>query len=678
MAPLLEIRDLTVEFPTRRGVLRALDSVSLQVAPGEILGLVGESGAGKSMTGLATIGLLDPPGRISSGQVILQGQRIDNLSDSELQKIRGRRIGAIFQDPLTALNPLYTVGRQLTETIQRHLNLTTNQALTRAIDLLKETGIPAAEERIHQYPHQFSGGMRQRVVIALALCAEPALVIADEPTTALDVSIQAQIIRLLKAACHQRGAGVMLITHDLGVIAETCDRLAVMYAGRVIEQGPVADVIHQPSHPYTAGLMAAIPTLRRHEKRLKFIPGNMPRLDAHPSGCAFHPRCAAANQQCVDDRPGLLSISTTRSVACWRIGQIPLVDGDDSGNQGPEPTRPEGTYPLVSARAVGRTFDVSPPWLTRVISGSSRRLLHAVIDAHFEIRRGETFALVGESGCGKSTLARLLVGLDDPSNGSISFDQKSLHQTLATGDAKNLRRRIQMIFQDPYSSLNPRWSVHDIIAEPLYEHGLIQDAEEARKRVEELLVAVGLSAKDQQNYPHQFSGGQRQRISIARALATNPEFLVCDEPTSALDVSVQAQVLNLMRDLQRERGLTYVLISHNLAVVRHFSNRVAVMYLGRIVEQGDTDQVFHQPRHPYTRLLIESIPRLEPDAPERAVLQGEVPNPLSPPTGCVFHPRCPHANARCRTELPTLREVDDRIIACHAVEESRLSYPAAS
>ncbi len=671
MAQLLEIRDLVVEFPTRHGVLRALDSVSLQIAPGEILGIVGESGAGKSMTGLATIGLLDAPGRITAGEVILQGQRIDHLSEAELQQIRGRRIGAIFQDPLTALNPLYTVGRQLTETIQRHLKLTERQALARAIDLLKETGIPAAEERIHQYPHQFSGGMRQRVVIALALCAEPSLVIADEPTTALDVSIQAQIIRLLKQACHQRGAGVMLITHDLGVIAETCDRLAVMYAGRVIEQGPVADVIHRPSHPYTAGLMAAIPTLRRQERRLRFIPGNMPRLDAHPPGCAFHPRCAVATEQCRRDRPQLSEVSTSRTVACWHADQAIRTESDTDHRESGVRQQPSAS-PLVSVEAIGRTFDVSPPWLTRILSGGPRRLLHAVIDAEFEIHQGETFALVGESGCGKSTLARLLVGLDRPTAGAISFDQRPLHETLKTAQARDLRRRIQMIFQDPYSSLNPRWPVHDIIAEPLYEHGLVETSAEARERVVALLIAVGLSPSDQGNYPHQFSGGQRQRISIARALATNPEFLVCDEPTSALDVSVQAQVLNLMQDLQRQRGLTYVLISHNLAVVRHFSDRVAVMYLGRIVEQGDTDDVFYQPQHPYTRLLIQSIPRLEPTTTERLVLQGEVPNPLSPPTGCVFHPRCPHVKPRCMSESPVRRKIGNRIVACHAIEEGRI------
>lgn len=678
-APLLRIDQLVVEFPTRDTTLRALDQVSLEIAAGEILGLVGESGAGKSMTGLATIGLLDPPGRIASGQVLLQGQRIDHLSEQELQTIRGRKIGAIFQDPLTALNPLYTVGQQLVETIQTHLHLTVPQARARAIELLKETGIPAAEERIDHYPHQFSGGMRQRVVIALALSAEPSLVIADEPTTALDVSIQAQIIGLLREACRQRGAGVMLITHDLGVIAETCDRVAVMYSGRVIEQGPVADVIHRPCHPYTVGLMAAIPTLDQRRRRLSHIPGNMPRLDGLPSGCAFHPRCALADDRCASQRPELSRLEMGRDVACWRSENARSLMGDmerQGGEQLQTDRQTDPSHadqrPLVAMRGIHRIFDVSPSWLTRLVYRRPRLLLRAVMDIHLELSRGETFALVGESGCGKTTLARVVVGLDSPTEGEVRFNGVGLHATLQSGRSRDLRQKIQMIFQDPYSSLNPRWSVHQIVAEPLYEYGLAQSQEEAVRRVDDLLTAVGLSPADQRKYPHQFSGGQRQRISIARALAANPEFLVCDEPTSALDVSVQAQILNLMQDLQTQLGLTYLLISHNLAIVQHFSDRVGVMYLGQIVEQGVTDDVFTSPRHPYTRLLMDSIPRLAVPDRERVPIQGEVPNPLTPPSGCVFHPRCPYAQARCRLESPVLKMAGNRRLACHAIEEGRL------
>ncbi|MEY4663877.1 MAG: hypothetical protein RLZZ239_2350, partial [Pseudomonadota bacterium] len=632
---LLQVKNLVVEFPSRHGTLRALDDISFDIAPGEILGVVGESGAGKSLTGAAIIGLLEPPGRVASGQIVLEGQRIDQLSADEMRHIRGRKIGAIFQDPLTSLNPLYTIGRQLTETILAHLPVTPKEARQRAIQLLKDTGISAAEERIDHYPHQFSGGMRQRVVIALALAAEPQLIVADEPTTALDVSIQAQIISLLKKVCKDRGAAVMLITHDMGVIAETCDRVAVLYAGRVAEIGPVHQVINHPAHPYTAGLMASIPDMESDREHLNQIDGAMPRLNAIPSGCAFNPRCPKTFERCLRERPEL--VSTQKSTA------------------------------LVVAHDLAKTFDVSAPWLNRVIERKPRQFLTAVDGVSFEIERGKTLALVGESGCGKSTVARLLVGLYEPTRGGLTFDGQDAHAAFKSADARQMRQRIQMIFQDPYASLNPRWTVDNIIGEPLKEHGLIQDADELKTRVAELLKSVGLSPLDMVKYPHQFSGGQRQRISIARALATAPEFLVCDEPTSALDVSVQAQVLNIMKDLQRERGLTYLFISHNLAVVRHVSDQVGVMYLGRLVELADKRSLFSNPQHPYTRMLLDAIPKMHDTGRARTPVQGEVPNPLNPPTGCTFHPRCPQATDICRAERPLLRDFKGIKIACHAV-----------
>lgn len=672
--PILEVKDLIVEFPQRRGILRALDGVSLCVGPGEILGLVGESGAGKSMTGSAVIGLLDPPGRITSGEVWVRGRRIDGLAEAEMRQVRGKEIGAVFQDPLTALNPLYTVGQQLIETIQTHLGLSAAQARQEAIALLVETGIPAAEQRIDQYPHQFSGGMRQRVVIALALCARPQLVVADEPTTALDVSIQAQIIGLLKRVCKERGAAVLLITHDMGVIAETCDRVAVMYSGRVVEEGPVAQVIQAPRHPYTAGLMAAIPDIDQETHRLAHIPGSMPRLDALPLGCGFHPRCAFADDQCRSSRPPLSDLGGRTAAACWHLDALSQQKKPTSDGLQPFMVRPESKVtvdptqplaPLVEVHGLSRTFDVSDPWLSRMLSGGRRRHLRAVQEVSLSIPKGKTFALVGESGCGKSTMARMLVGLDHPTQGEVRFDGQSLHSALASAQSMALRRRLQMIFQDPFASLNPRWTVGDIVAEPLLEHRLVGSKRELTAQVGDLLASVGLSEKDQQKYPHQFSGGQRQRISIARALATRPEFLVCDEPTSALDVSVQAQVLNLMQDLQRDRGLTYLFISHNLAIVRHLSDEVAVMYLGRIVEKGPTKKIFAAPRHPYTRLLMDAIPRTSGTNRDRSPIQGEVPNPLAPPSGCAFHPRCPRATEICATVDPQVKVVSGVEVACH-------------
>jgi len=714
--PLLEVKDLVVEFPTRRGVLRALDGVSFSVAAGEVLGVVGESGAGKSLTGASIIGLLEPPGRIASGSIWFDGQRIDNLDSEGMRRLRGRHIGAIFQDPLTSLNPLYSVGQQLVETIQAHLPVSTHEARERAVALLQETGIAAARERLDHYPHQFSGGMRQRVVIALALAAEPRLIVADEPTTALDVSVQAQIIGLLKRLCRERGAAVVLITHDMGVIAETCDRVAVMYAGRVAEIGPVDAVIHRSAHPYSAGLMASIPDIDGDDERLHQIDGSMPRLNAIPSGCAYHPRCAHALPCCAQQRPELQAVGQGLA-ACWLIDAnapahamveeslASAMAGAPSARSGllgsaanPSPlpapparvapangtvqftghpdhrasaAGPQSTTPLVQVRDLARHFDVSAPWLNRVLERQPRQWLHAVDGVDFAIPRGQTMALVGESGCGKSTVARLLVGLYQPTRGQVQFDGQDAHATFAGRDALVLRRRIQMIFQDPYASLNPRWTVGDVVAEPLLEHGLAGGRAQAQEAVVGLLQSVGLGAADLGKYPHQFSGGQRQRISIARALATAPEFLVCDEPTSALDVSVQAQVLNLMGDLQRARGLTYLFISHNLAVVRHVSDQVGVMYLGRLVEVAPTRRLFEQPRHPYTRMLIDAIPRMRDHGRDRTPVQGEVPNPLQPPTGCSFHPRCPLANARCRSERPALQAIDGLQVACHAVQEGR-------
>ena len=689
--PLLEVKDLVVEFPTRRGVLRALDGVSFSVAAGEVLGVVGESGAGKSITGASIIGLLEPPGRIASGSIWFDGQRIDNLDAEGMRLLRGRHIGAIFQDPLTSLNPLYSVGQQLVETIQAHLPVSAQEARERAVALLQETGIAAARERLGHYPHQFSGGMRQRVVIALALAAEPRLIVADEPTTALDVSVQAQIIGLLKRLCRERGAAVVLITHDMGVIAETCDRVAVMYAGRVAEIGPVDAVIHRSAHPYSAGLMASIPDIDGEDERLHQIDGSMPRLNAIPSGCAYHPRCAHALPRCTQQRPPLQAVGQGLA-ACWLIdnpipakalvGEAIAIAAPNTPNPGPasssgHPHRtasaagPQPPLPLVQVHDLARHFDVSAPWLNRVLERQPRQWLHAVDGVDFAIPRGQTMALVGESGCGKSSVARLLVGLYQPSRGQVQFDGQDAHAAFAGRDALALRRRIQMIFQDPYASLNPRWTVGDVVAEPLLEHGLSGSRADAQDAVVGLLQSVGLGAADLGKYPHQFSGGQRQRISIARALATAPEFLVCDEPTSALDVSVQAQVLNLMGDLQRARGLTYLFISHNLAVVRHVSDQVGVMYLGRLVEVAPTRRLFEQPRHPYTRMLIDAIPRMRDHGRERTPVQGEVPNPLQPPTGCSFHPRCPLANARCRSERPALQAIDGAQVACHAVQEGR-------
>jgi peptide/nickel transport system ATP-binding protein len=562
---LLDIEDMRIEFAGRRRTLVAVQDVSLQLEKGEILGVVGESGAGKSTIGNAVIGLLEPPGRMTRGQVSLRGDRIDNLPETGKRKVRGRRIGMIFQDPLTSLDPLQTVESQLVETMQVHLSLPLAQARTRAVELLRQVGIDQPDLRIAQYPHQFSGGMRQRVVIALALCCEPEVIIADEPTTALDVSIQAQILTLLRRLCKEKQVGMILITHDMGVIADICDRVAVLYRGKLVEHGPTAKVLGSPDHPYTQSLISAVP---RPDIKLRRFPLVTYIEDMR----------APTRQLDVDTH--------------W-LGQR-----RDFG--------PRGTHPLVRVQGLGMRFVIKPAFLPR-----NRRTLDAVRGVDFSVREGEVFGLVGESGSGKSTVARLIAGLYRPTSGSVHFagtDLTALHGEHALNP---FRRQIQMVFQDPFSSLNPRLRVLDAVAEPIRFHRLAANEVHTRQIVHDLLDVVGLDPDAAQRFPHEFSGGQRQRICIARALATRPRFLICDEPTSALDVSIQAQILNLLKDLQEKLGLTMLFISHDLPVIRQMCDRVGVMRHGQLLEVADTETLFQAPRDPYAQHLLSLMPRLQ-------------------------------------------------------------------
>ena len=560
----LEINDLRVEFPGRKSVFVAVQGVNLQVEAGKILGVVGESGAGKSTVGNAVIGLLQEPGRVAEGEVYLHGQRIDNLPDKQKRLMRGRRIGMIFQDPLTSLDPLQTVESQLVETIRTHLPLSMTEARDRAVELLDAVGIPDPRERIRQYPHQFSGGMRQRVVIALALCAEPELVIADEPTTALDVSIQAQILELMKKLCAERNVAMLVITHDMGVIADITDHVAVMYQGKLVEYGETEQVLGAPQHAYTQSLISAVP---RPDIKVERFP------------MVNYIEAAEAPQKHID-------ISTH-----WlgKTRDYQPVSG-----------------PLLKVRDLDMRFEIRGS-----VIPSRRRYFDAVKKVSFDIHQGETFGLVGESGSGKSTIARLITGLYDPSGGSILFADQELTSLQDRKAVLAMRRQMQMIFQDPYSSLNARMRVRDIIAEPIKFHKLASSNDEVRQIVADLLDHVGLGTAAGAKFPHEFSGGQRQRISIARALATRPRFLICDEPTSALDVSIQAQILNLLKDLQEELGLTMLFISHDLAVIRQMCNRIGVMRYGELCEIADCDALYETPQHEYTQQLLSLMPSME-------------------------------------------------------------------
>lgn len=555
--PALSIRDLTVEIPTRHGLFKPVQNVTYDIRPGEIRGVVGESGAGKSMTGNAVIGLLDEPARIASGEIWLKGRRIDNLSVEEQRAIRGREIGMIFQDPMTSLNPLFTIGKQLVETIQLHLKVSAKEARERALTLLDRVSIPDPKTRFDQYPHQFSGGMRQRVVIALALCSEPSVIVADEPTTALDVSIQAQVLDLIKELARETQVGVILVTHDMGVIADTTEQVTVMYNGQVVENGTTAQVLRAPKHEYTKSLISAVP--RPQVKLYRF-----PQVSYGGRETTFK----------IDD----LSRNWTK----------------------PEPSK---SGKLLEVEGVTKKFleksAVLPSW---------RTYFTAVDEVSFDIKDGEVFGLVGESGSGKSTVARMIGTLLDVDGGDIRFDGDEV-TAMTSAEIAGYRRQIQMIFQDPFSSLNPRMKVESIVAEPLLHHKILPP-NQISDRVQELLDRVGLTRAAASKYPHEFSGGQRQRISIARALATQPRFLICDEPTSALDVSIQAQILNILKDLQEHLGLTMLFISHDLPVVRQMCDRVGVMKQGRLVEVQDTETLFANPQKDYTKKLLELMPRL--------------------------------------------------------------------
>ncbi|WP_058828506.1 ABC transporter ATP-binding protein [Haloferax sp. Q22] len=731
---LLTVRDLHTHFRTDAGTVRAVDGISFEVQRGEVLGLVGESGAGKSVAARSIMRLIDSPGVIVNGEVrfeddLLVGvergddpddeprQDPEMLSSREIrERIRGREIAMIFQDPTESLNPVFTVGEQLSEIIGLNRDVSTAKAKAIAVERLREVGIPEAERRMDDYPHEFSGGMRQRVLIAMAFACEPSLVIADEPTTALDVTVEAQILDLVKDLAARYDTSFVWVTHDMGVVAEICDRVAVMYLGEIVEQATVDDLFHDTKHPYTEALLGSIPRPDRDVDGLSPIEGIMPEAINPPQGCRFHTRCPHAREACLQSHPdarrvdggdkgsGDASASATASAddgpttasttadgttltevaaaphraACLRNDAFaeagywesePLDDAESVSESaasetgevtetGTGSTFDPDADPLLSVRDLRKYFDASDGFLDRLRFDRDAGLLpfsvereyvRAVDGVSFDILPGETLGLVGESGCGKSTLARTLLRLVDPTSGDIVFDGENLAE-LSKEELRKRRKRMQFVFQDPQASLDPRMTVGEIVEEPMQAHGLYEGNREGRAR--ELLETVGLDADHYNRYPHQFSGGQRQRVNLARALSVDPDFIVCDEPTSALDASVQAQVLNTMKALQEEFGLTYLFISHDLSVIRHVCDRVAVMYLGELVELADKDDLFESPKHPYTRALLSSIPVPDPRVSRETVpLSGDVPSPIHPPSGCRFHTRCPSLVAPAELDL---------------------------
>ncbi|MEK8129247.1 dipeptide ABC transporter ATP-binding protein [Paenibacillus filicis] len=732
--PLLDIEHLTVDFITERGKLTAISDLSLHINPGETVCLVGESGSGKTITSKAVMRLIDyENGVISGGTIRLGDDELTSLPQERMRRLRGKKLSMVFQEPMAAFDPVFTIGSQIVDVIVRHTRQGKSQASSHAIGLLRRVGIPEPELRMKQYPGELSGGMLQRAMIAMALACGPELLIADEPTTALDVTIQAQILQLLQELKAEYNMSILLITHDLGVASEIADRIVVMYAGKIVEQAPARELFERPLHPYTQGLLQSVTTLDTcRGSKLHAIEGAIPSLSALPSGCRFHPRCPYATEVCASTVPPLEE-KEGREVACWHIGageagygaaareeaaEVLLLGsasaGEEqaehhaaaseaasgstgAGNTAPVPAyaeveerlflhaladpslRPpvagepasqsgsshgveghEARLPLFEVKGLSKMYALKGGLLQR-----SRKAIRAVDDVSFSIEQGETFGLVGESGSGKSTLGRMLLQLEPATGGQVLFQGQEL-SVRKSKTLRDARRDMQVIFQDPYGSLNPRWKIGDIIGEPLLVHeGLTGRAK--RLRVEELLTDVGLSPSLYDRYPHEFSGGQRQRIGIARAIALRPKFILADEAVSALDVSVQAQIVNLLQDLQQRLGLTYLFIGHGLHVVRHISDRIGVMYLGKLVEIAPSEELFLRPAHPYTQALIASIPQPGPGrVRERISLQGEIPSPANPPSGCRFHPRCPAATSKCREQQPDWQQIGSgHWAACH-------------
>ena len=657
---LLSVQNLKTYFRTPEGLARAVDGISFDIKPNEIFALVGESGCGKSVTALSVIQLVaQPAGFIAGGAINYKGQDITRLSEVEKRKIQGNDIAMVFQEPMTSLNPVFTIGYQISEAIRQHQDIRGTAARNAAIEMLDLVGIPEPAARYDEYPHQMSGGMKQRVMIAMALSCRPEVLIADEPTTALDVTIQAQILELIQRLQQELQMAVLLITHDLGVVANIADRVAVMYAGKIAEIGTWEQLYKTPQHPYTVKLLESTPARDKRGTQLHTIAGRVPKATAYNDGCRFADRCPKVMDGCETIPPTLHAVNgSEHNVACHLYNPEPPFNAISTGAARLEletdadkieasPTQETETEPQFQVKNLCVHYPIQKGIFKKTVG-----YVYAVDDVTLDIPRGKTLALVGESGSGKTSFGKAILRLGVPVKGDLVYDGVNI-ATITRQHMHPYRKQMQIIFQDPYASLNPRMTIGAIIQEGMQAHDIGESAEARQNRVAELMQRVGLSPDMVTRYPHEFSGGQRQRIGIARCLAVDPEFIVCDEATSALDVSVQAQILNLLKSLQTDFNLTYLFITHNLSVVEYFADEVAVMYLGRIVERGTTEEIFDSPKHPYTRALLSAVPKMDPQTGvEKIRLEGDVPSPINRPSGCYFHPRCPEVMSICKDTYP--------------------------
>ena len=665
MTAVLNVSSLVTRL---RNGARIVDDVSFNIKAGETFALLGESGCGKSMTALSLMRLLPDGIRIEGGEAQFDDNDLFALPERDMRDVRGGGMAMIFQEPGLSLNPVMTVGAQIAEALELHHGLVGAAAVQRCIELLQQVGIPDAPRRLHEYPFQLSGGMKQRVMIAMALAGQPKLLIADEPTTALDVTIQAQVLQLLRDTQQQNGMAMLLITHDLGVVAQMAHHVAVMYAGHIVEQATREQLFASPRHPYTQKLFAALPDAARAGQPLAAIPGGVPQLHDLPRGCRFAPRCDMAWELCHERAPEWMGV-VDGGVRCHLYGDAVRAKGNEGKAGSGEVKAAAG---IVSSSPSGSILQVEDlrvhfPIYKGIMQRTVGHVM-AVDGVSLQINAGRTLALVGESGCGKTTVGKALLQLIKPTSGSVRFVGAEL--TGLGRDALGEKRAgMQMVFQDPFASLNPKMRVAEILQEGMDALNIADGNVARQRRIDDLLKHVGLSSEAKWRYPHEFSGGQRQRIAIARALAVDPKLLICDEPTSALDVSVQAQILNLIKSLQEKLGLSYLFITHNLAVVEYLAHEVCVMYLGRIVERGTAQEVLRNPQHPYTQALISAVPRIEGGV-EVVRLTGDMPSPSNPPQGCHFHPRCSHAMEVCRNHYPVMSGISaTHQVHCHLLHK---------
>ena len=671
MGHLLDVKNLVTTFRNEGKEFNAIEGVSLHVDRGEIIGIVGESGSGKSVTMLSCLQLIASPGRVAGGEVYLEGIEQNLLSfasDSEtMRQVRGGRISMIFQEPMTSLNPVLTVGYQIQENVLLHTDLTPEQARQRTIEAMKMVNIPDAETRYDYYPQQFSGGMRQRIMIAMAMAPKPDILIADEATTALDVTTQAQLLEMIRTIAKETNTAVIMITHNLGLVARYAERIYVMYGGHMMETADCKAIFHQTQHPYTRALLRAIPRLDDPKDRILIpIDGLPPIPSQRPEYCPFYDRCEYRCDRCLQHTDAAMKEVLPGHWSACCLTQDELSRGEEalrSKDYGASPSRKKSEKRCLDVSNVRKYFPVCKGLLRRKVGD-----VKAIEDISFFVRQGETLGVVGESGCGKTTLARCIMRMYEPDEGEIIFDGEDVAHK-KDRELKQFRPKISMIFQDPFSSLDPRQTAGSIVGESLLIHRLVKDRAEYDQRVDDLFRKVGMDPAMKDRVAHEFSGGQRQRIGIARALSSNPQMIICDEPISALDVSIQAQIINLLESIQAEMGISYIFIAHDLAVVKHISDRILVMYLGRVMEIADCEELYAHPLHPYTQALLSAIPVADPvieESREAVTVQGEVPSILKRPSGCPFHNRCPHCTQRCKEETPALHEAaDGHMVACH-------------